>query len=99
MQRKAPMSRQIDEAVAKKTSRSGIIDCDVHPSPRNADEIRSYLKPHWRDRYHGGGRGFFGNPVHGARLDAVPPKGGPAGSDPALLNEQLLDAYGIAHAV
>ena len=23
-----------------------------------------------RDRYSGGGRGFYGNPVHGTRLDA-----------------------------
>lgn len=79
--------------------RPGIIDCDVHPSPRGIDEIRSYLPMPWRDRYNGGGRGFFGNPVHGARLDAKPPSGAPIGADPDFLRTQLIDEYGIAHAI
>lgn len=53
----------------------------------------------WRDRYRGGGRGFFGNPIHGARLDSVPPNGGPAGSDPDHLRKQLIDEYGAQHVV
>lgn len=77
----------------------GIIDCDVHPSPRSTDEIRSYMSQPWKDRYHGSTRGFFGNPVHGARLDATPPGGGPTGSDPDFLREQLIDKYGHAYAI
>ncbi len=77
----------------------GIIDCDVHPSPRNTDEIRSYMSQPWKDRYHGSTRGFFGNPVHGARLDATPPGGGPTGSDPDFLRKQLIDKYGHAYAI
>src|SRR5262245_44383680 len=80
-------------------ARTGIIDCDVHPSPRSADEIREYMQPPFRDRYSGGGRGFFGNPVHGARLDSKPPSGGPPGSDPEFLRKQLIEEYGLAHAV
>ncbi len=80
-------------------TRHGIVDCDVHPSPRGADEIRSYMPMPWRDRYGGGGRGFFGNPVHGARLDSSPPEGGAPGSDPAFLRQQLLDEYGVAYAI
>ncbi len=57
----------------QQATRRGIVDCDVHPSPRGADEIRGYMPMPWRDRYSGGGRGFFGNPVHGARLDSSPP--------------------------
>jgi uncharacterized protein len=79
--------------------RAGIIDCDVHPSPRGVEEIRSYMPMPWRDRYQGGGRGFYSNPVHGSRLDATPPDGGPAGSDPDFLREQLTEAYGTAHVV
>lgn len=75
-----------------------IIDCDVHPSPVGADEIRSYMKQPWKDRYHGGGRGFFGNPVHGARLDAKPPNG-VIGSDPDFLRRQLIDQYNEQHTV
>ena len=80
-------------------ARQGIVDCDVHPSPTGTDEIRGYLPMPWRDRYGGGGRGFFGNPVHGARLDSRPPGGGPHGSDPDFLRRQLIDAYGVAYAV
>ena len=79
--------------------RTGIIDCDVHVFPRSQDEIRAYMAMPWRDRFKGGGRGFFGNPVHGNRLDANPPSGLPAGADPAFLREQLIDTYGIAHAI
>ncbi len=78
--------------------RVGLIDCDVHPAPINTDEIRGYLKQPWRDRFGGGGRGFFGNPVHGARLDSTPPRGGPAGSDPDFLRKQLIDEFGTAYA-
>jgi predicted TIM-barrel fold metal-dependent hydrolase len=78
--------------------RTGIIDCDVHPMPRGLDEIRGYMPMPWRDRYTGGGRGFMNNPIHGARLDSKPPDG-PIGSDPAFLRQQLIDMYGIEHAI
>jgi predicted TIM-barrel fold metal-dependent hydrolase len=79
--------------------RAGTIDCDVHPMPCSLDEIRGYLPMPWRDRYSDGGRGFFSNPVHGARLDSKPPDGGPAGSDPTFLRRQLIDEYGVAYAI
>lgn len=85
--------------MAETSARVGIIDCDVHPGPRGADEIKSYMKSPFRDRYSGGGRGFFGNPVHGARLDAKPPGGGSAGTDPEFLRQQLVDEFGMAHAI
>jgi hypothetical protein len=80
------------------TTRSGIIDCDMHPIPRSVDEIRSYMAMPWRDRYSGGGRGFFSNPVHGMRLDSKPPDG-PTGSGSDFLRHQLIDEYGIAYAI
>jgi predicted TIM-barrel fold metal-dependent hydrolase len=79
--------------------RIGIVDCDVHPSPPSNDEIKSYMPMPWRDRFKGGGRGFFGNPVHGARLDGVPPDGGPTGSDPDFLRKQLVDEFGVAYCI
>ncbi len=87
------------EGRVQAAGRVGLIDCDVHPAPINTDEIRGYLKQPWRDRFGGGGRGFFGNPVHGARLDSTPPAGGPAGSDPDFLRKQLIDEFGTAYAV
>lgn len=80
-------------------ARPGIVDCDVHPGPVSADEIRDYLPMPWRDRYQGGVRAFFTNPIHGMRLDSVPPNGGPHGSDPTFLREQLIDAYDVAYAI
>ncbi|WP_170318285.1 amidohydrolase family protein [Paenibacillus thalictri] len=80
-------------------TRQGIIDCDVHPTPKSIEEIRSYMKQPWKDRYSGSGRGFYGNPVHGARLDAKPPGGGPIGSDPDFVRQQLIEEYGEAYAI
>jgi len=81
------------------STRSGIVDVDVHPVPRDADEIRRHMPMPFRERYRGERRAFFNNPIHGSRLDAEPPDGGPKGSDPGLLREQLIDQYGVAHAV
>jgi predicted TIM-barrel fold metal-dependent hydrolase len=85
--------------VTAQATRTGIVDCDVHPMPRSLDEIRSYMPMPWRDRYTSGGRGFFSNPIHGARLDSKPPDNGPTGSDPAFLRQQLIDMYDIAYAI
>jgi predicted TIM-barrel fold metal-dependent hydrolase len=81
------------------SSLPGIIDCDVHPAPRSNDEIKAFMKPPFKDRWNGGGRGFFENPSHWARLDSTPPEGGSPGSDPDFLRRQLMEPYGIAHAV
>ena len=96
------MAQMLDTArpaAGGRPRRTGIIDCDVHPGPKSIDEIKAHLAQPWRDRYSGGGRGFFGNPVHGARLDAQPPSGGGPGSDPDFLRRQLIDTYGVAHAI
>lgn len=77
----------------------GLIDCDVHPIPKSVEEIRSYLPQPWKDRYRGSSRGFFTNPVHAMRLDAIPPHGGPAGSDPDFMREQLINKYGHTYAI
>src|SRR5215831_9467722 len=89
-----------DSAASAKTARTaGMIDCDVHPGPKSAAEIKERMAMPFRDRWNGGGRGFFGNPVHGARLDSFPPDGGGPGTDPEFMRKQLIEAYGIAHAV
>jgi hypothetical protein len=41
----------------------GIVDVDVHPVPRSADEIRSHLPMPWRDRYAGERQAFFNTGV------------------------------------
>ncbi|MDN5861702.1 MAG: amidohydrolase, partial [Pseudonocardia sp.] len=77
----------------------GIIDTDVHPSPRNVGEITRYLPQQWRATFTMPRRPFFHNPIHANRLDATPPGGGPAGSDPEFLRAQLMDTFGVSHPI
>src|SRR5690348_5860810 len=86
-------------APAPPVRRTGLIDCDVHPGPKSSAEIKEFMPMPFRDRWNGGGRGFFGNPVHGARLDSVPPEGGGPGTNPDFLRKQLIETYGIAYAI
>lgn len=72
------MEEQIKSTHNRSTNKTGIIDCDVHPYPKNKEEIQSYMKQPWRERFNSGGRGHYGNPVHGDRQDAKPPAGDPA---------------------
>jgi predicted TIM-barrel fold metal-dependent hydrolase len=95
----ATLVREEDAEATIPARRAGIIDCDVHPGPKSNAEIKEHMAMPFRDRWNGGGRGFFGNPVHGARLDSVPPGGGGPGTDPDFLRKQLIDEFGIAHAI
>jgi uncharacterized protein len=87
-----------------------LIDCDVHPAPRTASELLDYLP----DRYQGTiaamlkswfrmnrGTGVFtgfGALATGMRRDAIP-QSGPGGSDPALMERQLLEQAGVTYAI
>jgi predicted TIM-barrel fold metal-dependent hydrolase len=77
----------------------GIIDCDVHVTPKNRDEIRKHLDPKWHYRNLNTGRDIYGHPMYVNRTDAKPPNGGGPGSDPAFLRKQLVDEFGISHCV
>jgi predicted TIM-barrel fold metal-dependent hydrolase len=90
---------QREAAPVAPTTRPGILDVDVHPVPRSADEIRQYMPMPFRDRYRGERRAFYNNPIHGSRLDSRPADGGPIGSDPGLLREQLIEEFGVAYAI
>ncbi|MDP9400841.1 MAG: amidohydrolase family protein [Actinomycetota bacterium] len=87
-----------------------MIDCDVHNAWTTAEVLLDYLPPTFREYLDRGElpgpRGSFPraqrpwlHPEDFKRTDADPPGGGPAGSDPAFLREQLLDRYGLDHAI
>ncbi len=88
-----------------RTTVSGVVDLDVHPALPRPDALDPYLASRWRThrqrfghRIHGGlAAGYKYPPFMGGaqRADAWPASGGPPGSDLPLLQEQLLDAYGI----
>ena len=84
---------------ADKSTSMGIIDCDVHPVPKNADEIKKHLKQPWRDRFTLKGRSFYLQPFQMNRADATPPDGGPAASDPDFLRKQLIEEYNVRNAI
>jgi predicted TIM-barrel fold metal-dependent hydrolase len=91
----------------------GAIDCDMHPTVVGGiDAVAPYLSTNQRARLEflgvGGGyppgiyipgrfQHFLGNVVR--RPDAIPPNGGPAGSDVQFAREHLLDRCGIDAAI
>lgn len=89
---------------AKRNPDLGLVDCDVHPWP-TAEQLATYLSPRWRSYQEmfglrgPTGRGTLQMRPFSARMDAWPPGGGFPGSDPEFAREQLLDKYGITHAI
>lgn len=77
-----------------------IIDTDVHQGFPDRDKFQSYFPEYWRGKGLPGGMSWPGGIGRsGMRVDARPPGGGPAGSDPDFLKEQLLDGYHIDFAI
>ncbi|MCY4483515.1 MAG: amidohydrolase family protein [Spirochaetaceae bacterium] len=78
-----------------------IVDCDVHVYPRDPEELQKYLPLPWKHWYRGESRPFYQSkpPLHGSRQDAFAPGGGRPGTDPDTLRRQLIDQYGIRHAI
>jgi len=81
------------------------IDVDVHERFTHLRNLVPYLEEPWKsliDRGHW--HGFTSPFIHwaaggGSRADAIPPSGGPAGSDYNLMRKQLLDVYNLKRAV
>jgi predicted TIM-barrel fold metal-dependent hydrolase len=81
---------------------SGIIDTDVHQSPKNKKDLLPYLPKVWHEQFLTGGIGlsnFYPTPIGVSRKDATPEGGGAAGSDPQFMIEHHLEAYGIEYAI
>ena len=62
-------------------------------------EIRRRLPAYFQQPWAGLASSPWPSPIGVLRSDAVPEEGGPAGSSPALMAEQLLDGYGIVRAI
>jgi predicted TIM-barrel fold metal-dependent hydrolase len=87
-------------------SKRKIIDADVHPWINGDIEgLLPYLSTSWQKHFDGRLR-LPDHPLRpplaqatSIRLDAKPPSGGVAGSDPRFVQEDLLDRYNIEHAI
>ncbi|MBS7705481.1 amidohydrolase family protein [Chelatococcus asaccharovorans] len=90
-----------------------IVDCDVHPLIKSVDALSPYLSSRWRERFvprsigQSSSNGFvfarardrYPHPNTTYRLDALPPNGGPAGSDPEFVLSDLIEPHGITTAL
>lgn len=80
-----------------------VIDCDVHHTRKTKEELLPYLKEPWKSevvKY--GFRHLSAGIISqdgGNRRDIKPPDGGPAGSDPHHMKEDLLDKYDYSYAI
>src|SRR5215217_4389637 len=94
-----------DPAANEGATRRQIIDADVHEMPTSVKDLLPFLAPQWHKFIASGwSHPYFFSYAYPredgfARADAIPERGGPAGSDPGLLREQLLDGHGVELAM
>ncbi|MBM4763375.1 amidohydrolase family protein [Bacillus sp. B15-48] len=92
-------------AVAK--NKIPVIDCDVHPNPKQYEDLNPYLSDYWRDFLNDcKWKGIFPNipsmPIvanAGHRMDSVPPEGGLGCSSLSYFKEDVMDRYNYANAI
>lgn len=97
---------QSGESIRGPSETNGVIDCDVHPTPKSAEILKQYMAPRWHAEYDRGScmAGIHGGQIIGARpqfsyrADAFPAEG-PPGSDLDLMRIQLLDPYDVEKAI
>ncbi|MBL6455220.1 amidohydrolase [Belnapia sp. T6] len=99
----------LPRAEAPASTRLRVIDCDIHPSPRDGAVLDRWLPERWRR--HRQEYGFrlrqpfaTGHPYPKAtpalsRYDSWPPDGGPPGSDIDFMRRQHLDPLGIEYGM
>ena len=85
-----------------------IVDTDVHPMPVSADVLKSYAPAEWADKIWPTGNAvtpvphFYDTPdsykTMSLRVDATPPNGGFAGTEPDFAAKQLLVDAGVSIA-
>jgi hypothetical protein len=89
-------------------TRTGIVDCDIHPAIRSMATLEAYMSERWRQHSRNYGHRLR-EPLNGrvyppvspalARQDTWPANGGPPGSDLELMQKQHLDELDIEMGV
>src|SRR5260221_13879129 len=109
----APLAPDLDVASDRRSgpeaqTRLKIIDGDVHPALRSANDLKPYLPARWREHLeiYGSRRklGMSYEPYpksspRACRRHAGPDDGGFPGSSLHLIRSQYLDAYGIPYGI
>lgn len=82
-----------------------MIDCDIHNTPPSIRALFPYLSDHWKEYMT---QSAFRGPIDAtypknaptsARPEAKPANGGPPGSDLALVQQQVLDEWGVEYGI
>ncbi|HEV7276603.1 MAG TPA: amidohydrolase family protein [Devosiaceae bacterium] len=100
-------STTLERTTAPAAVGAGIVDCDIHPSPRQGGaSLKPYMPRQWHDHmdqygdpHNGPYASVYGFPRYmpgTARRDAWPENGGPPGSDLDLMRSQHLDRNNVA---
>lgn len=86
-----------------------VIDADVHPyTPAGLESVMPYMPSAWRKRFELKGASAAVNSLtiryqhpngRTTRLDSIPPSGGPGGSDPDYVVQDLLENHSISCAI
>jgi uncharacterized protein len=96
-------------AESQAVSRTGVIDCDIHPARRSDNELAPFIERKWLEhaREFGLGRrmgyqsgvAYPKSQPNAARRDSFPPEGGPPGSSLSFMQAQHLDANGVRFGI
>jgi uncharacterized protein len=97
------MSLELLEREKAAHSRLSVVDCDIHPIFRSESQVLPFLAAEWREHMKTYRRhvrqGLHGTLTHPRmqvnRIDAVPPNGGPPGSDLDFMRAHHLDPNGV----
>src|SRR5258708_19037412 len=106
---KAREEKDREETAVAKDIAVTIVDTDVHPLPVSGEVLKSYAPAEWKDKLWPTGNAvspvphFYDTPdsykTMSLRVDASPPGGGVAGSDPDFAAKQLLVDGGVSIAL
>jgi uncharacterized protein len=97
---------QVD-TTATASTRTKVIDCDIHPALRSMAGLEPYLSQRWRDHLRDfgiRGREPLGGRVYPPVTPALSrqdtwPENGPPGSDLKLMRQQHLDEQGVEYGI
>ena len=100
-----PTAQSAPSGSAAPATTAGMVDCDIHHTVSSMRDLFPYLPDTWRAYIEETGFSRLPNVPYpktgggGMRKDAHPAGGGGPGSDLGLLQEQVLDAYGVSFGI
>jgi predicted TIM-barrel fold metal-dependent hydrolase len=89
--------------MSSSTTKTKIIDVDIHNSLKSSKDLLPYLPEPWKSQVARSGLGLPGHgyqsPIGVVRKDCKPPSGGPSASDPEFLIQDLIEPFHIEYGI